>query len=240
MTDTRNSKLETRNSGAASRRRIRSFVRREGRLTPGQARNLSDLWPRYGLNVADGPFDWAAVFGRSAPVNMEIGFGAGEVLVGLARRHPDEDFVGIEVYRTGVGRVLGRLADEGLTNVRVLCDDAVDVLGHAVADTSLDRVLLYFPDPWPKKRHHKRRLVQTAFADTVARALKPGGVWRLATDWTNYAEWMREVLDPHPAFENIGDRDGLVSDQPRPPTRFEHRGRRKGHVVFDLAYRRVP
>jgi len=235
-----NRKLETGNSGSPQPRRIRSFVRREGRLTPGQARNLRELWPRYGLNVADGPFDWAAVFGRSAPVNMEIGFGAGEVLVGLARRHPDEDFVGIEVYRTGVGRVLGRLADEGVTNVRVLCDDAVDVLAHAVPKASLDRLLLYFPDPWPKKRHHKRRLVQTAFADAVARALKPGGVWRLATDWANYAEWIREVLEPHPAFENIGDHDGLVNDQPRPPTRFEHRGRRKGHVVFDLAYRRIP
>ncbi|MES1943200.1 tRNA (guanine-N(7)-)-methyltransferase [Salinisphaera sp. PC39] len=220
-------------------RRIRSFVRREGRLTPGQQRNLDTLWPHYGLEIGDGPFDWDAVFGRSAPRNLEIGFGAGEVLAELAERHPDEDFLGIEVYRSGVGRLLGELRDRDLDNVRVFCADAVEVLARAVPAASLDTVLLYFPDPWPKKRHHKRRLVQPAFADAVARVLKPGGLWRLATDWANYAEWMREVLDPHPAFENVGDTDGFVSDPPRPGTRFESRGLRKGHAVRDLAYRRV-
>lgn len=221
------------------KRPIRSFVRREGRLTPGQRRNLDELWPRYGLEAGGGPFDWEAVFGRTAPVTLEIGFGAGEVLAALAEAHPEEDFLGIEVYRSGAGRLLGELRDRGLGNVRVFCVDAVEVLAAAVPEASLDTVLLYFPDPWPKKRHHKRRLVQTPFADTVARVLKPGGVWRLATDWANYAEWMREVLDPHPAFDNIGDKDGFMSDPPRPGTRFESRGRRKGHAVFDLAYRRV-
>lgn len=220
-------------------RRIRSFVRREGRLTPGQQRNLDTLWPRYGLEVADGPFDWDTMFGRRAPRTLEIGFGAGEVLAKLAESHPDEDFIGIEVYRSGVGRLLGELRDRGLDNVRVFCADAVEVLARAVPAASLDTVLLYFPDPWPKKRHHKRRLVQPAFADAVARALKPGGLWRLATDWADYAEWMREVLDPHPAFANAGGEDGFVSDPPRPGTRFESRGLRKGHAVRDLAYRRV-
>lgn len=214
-------------------------MRREGRLTPGQRRNLDELWPRYGLEAGDGPFDWEAVFGRAAPVTLEIGFGAGEVLAALAEAHPDEDFLGVEVYRSGVGRLLGELRDRGLNNVRVFCADAAEVLAETVPAASLDTVLLYFPDPWPKKRHHKRRLVQTPFADAVARTLKPGGIWRLATDWANYAEWMREVLDPHPAFENIGDKDGLVSDPPRPGTRFESRGRGKGHAVFDLAYRRI-
>lgn len=222
-----------------NRRPIRSFVRREGRLTPGQRRNLDELWPRYGLEIGDGPFDWKTVFGRDAPRTLEIGFGAGEVLSALAEAHPEEDFLGVEVYRSGVGRLLGELRDRNLGNARVFCADAVEVLAQAVPKASLDTVLTYFPDPWPKKRHHKRRLVQTAFADAVAAALKPNGIWRLATDWSDYAEWMREVLDAHPAFENIGDAGGFVSDPPRPATRFESRGRRKGHPVFDLAYRRI-
>lgn len=238
MTTTGNWQLETGNSDAP-RRRIRSFVRREGRLTPGQQRNLDTLWPRYGLTPADGPLDWGAIFGRSAPRTLEIGFGAGEALLEIARRHPAEDFVGIEVYRSGVGRLLGELEAHGLDNVRVLCADAEEAMPAAFAPGSLDRVLVYFPDPWPKKRHHKRRLVHAGFADAVARALKPGGVWRLATDWANYAEWMREVLDPHPAFENIGGPDGFADAGERPETRFEQRGERKGHRVFDLAYRRV-
>lgn len=232
-------KPETRNDDPATPdRRIRSFVKREGRLTPGQQRNLEDLWPRFGLDPADGAFDWAAIFGRDVPRTLEIGFGAGEVLATLAAAQPDEDFIGIEVYRSGVGRLLGEAAQGRMTNLRAICADAVEVIDHAIPTASLDTVLLYFPDPWPKKRHHKRRLVQTAFADRVHRILKPGGVWRLATDWANYAEWMREVLDVHPGFENIGDDNGCVSQPPRPATRFEQRGLRRGHAVVDLAYRR--
>ena len=219
-------------------RRIRSFVRREGRLTAGQQRNLDNLWPRYGLAMPTAPLDWDAIFGRTAPRTLEIGFGAGEVLADLAIRHPDEDFIGIEVYLTGVGRLLGALDDAGAGNARVFNLDAVDVLKAGFADDSLDNVLLYFPDPWPKKRHHKRRIVQPAFADEIARVLKPNGLWRLATDWANYAEHMRDVLDAHPAFENVGDVNGFVSEPPRSGTRFEARGRRKGHDVFDMAYRR--
>ncbi|ROO29724.1 tRNA (guanine-N(7)-)-methyltransferase [Salinisphaera orenii MK-B5] len=219
-------------------RRIRSFVRREGRLTPGQQRNLDALWPHYGLALPAAPLDWDAVFGRSATRTLEIGFGAGEVLAALAIARPDEDFIGVEVYLTGVGRLLGALDAAGATNARVFAADAVDVLAAAFGPASLDHVLLYFPDPWPKKRHHKRRIVQPGFADEVARVLRPGGLWRLATDWHDYAEHMRDVLDAHPSFSNAGDADGYVSAPPRTGTRFESRGRRKGHAVFDMAYRR--
>jgi len=219
-------------------RRIRSFVRREGRLTAGQQRNLDTLWPRYGLDMPDAVLDWDHVFGRSAPRTLEIGFGAGEVLADLAVRHPDEDFVGIEVYLTGVGRLLGALDAAGASNARVFNVDAVDVLRAGFANASLDNVLLYFPDPWPKTRHHKRRIVQPRFVDEIARVLKPGGLWRLATDWANYAEHMREVLDSSGAFINVGDTNGFVSDPPRAATRFEARGRCKGHAVYDMAYRR--
>lgn len=219
--------------------RIRSYVRREGRMTDGQRHNLESLWPHYGLDLSQAPLHWPEVFGRDAPRTLEIGFGAGEVLADLAINNPQEDFIGIEVYRNGVGRVLGELHAHNATNVRVSCEDAVDVLKQGVADASLDNVLLYFPDPWPKKRHYKRRIVKNSFADEIARVLKPEGIWRLATDWQNYAQWMRDILDGHPQFINIGGADGYVSVPPRCSTRFEARGLRKGHLVFDLAYQRV-
>lgn len=219
-------------------RRIKSFVKREGRLTPGQEKNLAALWPRYGLDKPDTPLDWAGVFGRDAHRTLEIGFGAGEVLADLAINEAARDFIGIEVYRNGVGRLLGALDAAGATNARVFQDDAVEVLAAGFADDSLHEVLLYFPDPWPKKRHHKRRIVQPVFAEEIARVLAPGGIWRLATDWENYAQHMREVLDVHPAFDNIGDANGYVSAPPRRDTRFENRGVKKGHVVHDMAYRR--
>lgn len=218
--------------------RIRSFVKREGRLTPGQEHNLARLWPHHGLTLPEQPLDWNQKFGRTAYRTLEIGFGAGEVLADLAMQNPESDFIGIEVYRSGVGRLLGALETNACHNVKVFCDDAVDVLAHAFANATLDEVLLYFPDPWPKKRHHKRRLVQPGFADEVARVLKPGGLWRLATDWHNYAEHMRKTLDSHPRFDNIGDDDGFVSQPPRRDTRFENRGLEKGHIVHDMAYRR--
>lgn len=242
ITDTNPDNIDPGNTGPNPPERpprIRSFVRREGRMTEGQRHNLETLWPQYGLDLPSAPLDWTAVFGRDAPRTLEIGFGAGEVLADLAITHPEQDFLGIEVYRNGVGRVLGELHAHGANNVKVSCDDAVDVLARGIPNASLDNLLLYFPDPWPKKRHHKRRIVQTRFADEVARVLKPGGLWRLATDWENYAQWMREKLDVHAQFVNIGDRDGFVSHAPRCSTRFEKRGLRKGHRVYDLAYRRV-
>lgn len=221
-------------------RRIRSFVRREGRITPAQQRNLELLWSRYGLDSAQGPCDWRALFGRDAPRTLEIGFGAGETLITLAAANPQQDFLGVEVYRSGVGQVLGALEQRGITNVRLFCEDAVQVLAQAIPSGSLNTLLLYFPDPWPKKRHHKRRLVQPEFADLVANCLAPGGIWRLATDWANYADWMRAVLDPHPAFtDDAGDADGFSTATTRPGSRFEARGKSRGHAIFDLGYRRL-
>jgi len=219
-------------------RSIRSFAKREGRLTPGQQKRLDTLWPIYGVDDAGSQANWATVFGRTAPITLEIGFGAGEVLATRAQAEPERDFIGIEVYRTGIARLMGALHDSGALNARVLYGDAFHLIDAAFDPGELDEVLLYFPDPWPKKRHHKRRLVTTRFADSVARVLKPGGVWRLATDWTDYAEWMREVIDPHTAFDNIGDASGFDRTPPRPATRFEARGEHHGHTVRDLIYRR--
>ncbi|HET7921513.1 MAG TPA: tRNA (guanosine(46)-N7)-methyltransferase TrmB [Gammaproteobacteria bacterium] len=218
-------------------RRIRSFVRREGRLTPAQARALDALLPRYGLNIENGVFDFPQLFGRDAPRTLEIGFGNGDTLAELAQRHPEQDFIGIEVHRPGVGRLLNAAAAAGLGNLRVVCADAVEVLSTCVPDASLDAVLLYFPDPWPKKRHHKRRIVQPEFAELVARKLVRGGHFRLATDWPEYAEHMLAVLSACPALEN---RAGAAGHVPRPAerplTRFERRGLMRGHPVRDLAF----
>lgn len=225
-------------TGTDRSRRIRSFVRREGRITTAQKQALQQLWPRYGID-AQGPLDWSRVFGREAARVLEIGFGNGESVLAQARAHPEQDYLGIEVHRPGVGRLLTRLATEDLGNVRVMCADAVEVLDLHIPAGSLDCVELYFPDPWPKTRHHKRRIVQPHFADRVARVLKPGGRWLLATDWAPYAEHMCEVLNGHPEFANLAAGGDFVS---RPPerllTRFEQRGLKLGHAVFDLAYRR--
>ncbi|MDZ7748299.1 MAG: tRNA (guanosine(46)-N7)-methyltransferase TrmB [Halofilum sp. (in: g-proteobacteria)] len=218
-------------------RPVRSYVLREGRLTPAQRRALDGLWPRYGLErPGDGDrLDFAAAFGRAAPVWLEIGFGNGDALRQVAASHPELNCVGIEVHRPGIGHLLRRLADDGLDNVRVIRDDAAEILRDHVADAALARVLVLFPDPWPKKRHHKRRLVQPAFVAEIARVLAPHGIVHLATDWDDYAEHMRAVLDAEPALART---TGARTDY-RPRTRFEARGERRGHAVHDLVYRRV-
>lgn len=223
------------------RRRIRSFVRREGRLTPGQARALAELWPHYGLDDTDAPMDLAAVFGRDAPAVLEIGFGNGESLAQMAAAAPERNYLGVEVHRPGIGGLLLLLAQGGLENVRVMQRDAVEVLKLNISDAALDAVHLFFPDPWPKKRHHKRRIVQPDFVALVARKLKPGGVFHLATDWQDYAEHMAAVMGASPAFEGLAG-PGAGSPRPahRPETRFERRGRRLGHGVWDLVFRRRP
>ena len=219
-------------------RPIKSFVLRQGRITEAQARAFERHWARYGLEFQGDARDFGAIFGRRAPLVLEIGFGNGEQLVHAARHDPGRDFLGVEVHRPGVGRLMNALAAESLENVRVYCHDAVEVLEHEVADGALDEVRIYFPDPWPKKRHHKRRLVQSAFVALLARKLRDAGVLHLATDWADYAEHMRAVLAASDTFRPLHT-EALV---PRPDTRaethFERRGLRLGHAVSDLLYQR--
>lgn len=220
-------------------RRIRSFVRRQGRITRGQQKAFDDLWPRFGLQ-AGSALDFAAVFGRSAPVTLEIGFGNGLGLAEMAASHPDEDFVGIEVHRPGVGQLLKQIRERELSNIRVYCDDAIEVLNHCLDDHSLSRVLLFFPDPWHKKKHNKRRIVQPDFIKLLARKLEPGGHFHMATDWQPYAEYMLEVMEASTLYTNTAGA-GRYAERPayRPVTKFETRGRRLGHGVWDLVYRRI-
>lgn len=220
-------------------RSIRSFVTRAGRTTPGQQRALEQLWPKYGLEFASRTLDTREVFGRDAPCVLEIGFGNGENLAALAAARADCDFLGVEVHRPGVGRLLLALETHSLGNVRIICHDAVEVIGLQLAPASLDEILVLFPDPWPKKRHHKRRLIQEPFAQLLASRLKPGGVLRLATDWQPYAIEMLQTLNALASLRNLAP-DGAYVPRPgeRVPTRFERRGERLGHEVWDLAFRR--
>lgn len=223
---------------ASVTRRIRSFVLRQGRMTVAQHRALEELLPKYG--VPEGALDLAALFGREARRTLEIGFGSGDTLLELAQRHPDEDFLGVEVHRPGVGRLLLKLETAGVRNVRLACEDAVQLLATRLPAGSLDAVLIYFPDPWPKKRHHKRRLLQPEFVSLLAEKLKSGGRLHFATDWEDYARHALEVLSAAPAFRNAAPTSGyLPRPAERPPTRFERRGLKLGHAVFDLVFLRV-
>jgi tRNA (guanine-N7-)-methyltransferase len=220
-------------------RPIRSFVTRAGRITPGQQRALEELWPKFGIEFSAAPLELPRLFGRVSRVTLEIGFGNGEHLAQLARAHPARDFLGVEVHRAGVGRLLLALENEALTNVRIVCHDAVEVLARQLPPDCLDEILILFPDPWPKKRHHKRRLLQGPFAQLATSRLVPGGVMRLATDWQPYAQEMLEVLNAAAGLENLAGGAGYVPRPPeREPTRFERRGERLGHEVWDLAFRR--
>jgi tRNA (guanine-N7-)-methyltransferase len=220
-------------------RSIRSFVTRAGRITAAQQRALETLWPQYGLDYREEPLALTALFGREAPCTLEIGFGNGANLVALARAHPQRHYLGVEVHRPGVGRLLLALEQEALTNVRVVCHDAVEVLERQIAPGSLAEVLILFPDPWPKKRHHKRRLIQPAFIALAERALAAGGVLRLATDWQPYALEMLAHLGAAPGLRNLALDGGFVArPAERTPTRFELRGTRLGHEVWDLAFAR--
>lgn len=220
-------------------RTIRSFVRREGRITGAQRRALEELLPRYGVPEADALLDFATLFGRVAPVHLEIGFGNGEALAAMATAHPQHNYLGIEVHRPGVGSLLRRLDAEGLANVRVLSADAKEVLERRIPDNALDAVCIFFPDPWPKKRHHKRRLVQPAFLTLLHRKLKVGGRLHLATDWEDYAQQMLAVLSAAGALENSAGAERFAPRPPeRPLTKFERRGQRLGHAVWDLVFQR--
>jgi len=221
-------------------RPVRSFVLREGRITPAQQRAFGEHWSRYGLDYTGRMRDLDTVFGRHAPRVMEIGFGNGEALAWAAEHDTDRDYIGIEVHRPGVGRLMNALAAAGADNVRVYRHDAVEVLRNEIAESSLDEVRVWFPDPWPKKRHHKRRLIQPEFVDLIASRVRPGGRLHLATDWAEYAVHMLEVMEDVPAWRNETG-PGRYAERPawRTETHFERRGKRLGHEVRDLLYQRV-
>ena len=225
---------------ADKKRAIRSYVLRQGRITAGQERAFADHWPRYGLEV-DGALrlDAPALFGDNRDLILEIGFGNGDSLVQMAAAAPQAGYIGIEVHRPGVGHALLAAAAAGIDNLRLIRHDAVTILRDHVADGTLARVQIYFPDPWPKARHHKRRIVQQPFTDLIWRKLRAGGEIHCATDWAAYAEWMRDVFAGDPKWHNLGNADGYAPrPEWRPQTKFERRGERLGHGVRDLRYRK--
>jgi tRNA (guanine-N7-)-methyltransferase len=213
-------------------REIRSYVLRQGRTTPAQQRALELLWPKFGITFADARLNHAQLFGRTAPVVLEIGSGMGETTAAIAQANPGTDFIAVEVHGPGVGSLLKRIEAAGLANLRVVRHDAIDVLEKMIVDASLAGLHLFFPDPWPKKRHHKRRLVQPDFVALAARKLIPGGYFHAATDWPDYAAQMEQVLGACPLLEKA---DGARS---RPVTKFERRGIGLGHPVRDLLFLR--
>ena len=220
-------------------RPIRSFVRRSGRLTEGQARALETLWPRFGIEAGGSVLDFQQLFQRQAPTFLEIGFGMGQSLAEMAKQRPQHNFIGIEVHQPGVGSLLCQVKELGLENIRVISADAVDVMNSMIAAESLDGVYLFFPDPWHKKRHHKRRIVQTAFVETMAKCIKPGGALHMATDWKNYAEHMLDVAEACDLLENTAGPGNYSPDKgSRVETKFERRGLRLGHGIWDLIYLR--
>ncbi|PLR25388.1 MULTISPECIES: tRNA (guanosine(46)-N7)-methyltransferase TrmB [Pantoea] len=221
-------------------RRIRSFVRRQGRLTKGQQLALDNLWPEMGVEFQQEPLDLVTLFGRDAPVVLEIGFGMGASLVTMAQNNPHQNFLGLEVHAPGVGACLASAKEAGVKNLRVMCHDAVEVLQKMIPDNSLRMVQLFFPDPWHKARHNKRRIVQVPFAELVMRKLKLGGVFHMATDWEAYAEHMLEVMSSIDGYKNQSESNNYVPrPETRPLTKFEQRGQRLGHGVWDLMFERV-
>ncbi len=218
-------------------RRLRSFVRRQGRLTEGQSRALETLWSQYGVELSQGALNFNSLFGNSNPVILEIGFGNGTSLLEMAQQAPDNNFLGIEVHRPGVGKLINDANAVAVNNIRVFCDDAIDVLEQCIVDGSLDGVQLFFPDPWHKKRHNKRRIVQPGFVQKLRAKLKTGGYFHMATDWQPYAEHMMQVMSEAEGYQNQAGA-GQYSPKPgyRPITKFERRGERLGHGVWDLIF----
>jgi len=227
--------------GDKTRRVIRSFVLREGRITPAQQRAFVEHWARFGIDYRGQPRDLDALFGRTAPRVLEIGFGNGEALAWAGEHDPARDYLGIEVHRPGVGRLMNALAASDAGNVRIWNHDAVEVLRCEIPEAALDEVRIWFPDPWPKKRHHKRRLIQPDFMGLLATRVKPGGLLHLATDWPQYASHMQEVLAAQSGWRlRAGESGESKRPEWRIETRFERRGLDLGHPVTDLLYDRVP
>ena len=215
-------------------RRIKSFVRRAGRITVAQQRALTTLWPIWGIDYAPTPINLEKIFGRRAPLIVEIGFGNGELLVSMAADNPDKNFIGMEVHEPGIGHCLLRIDQNKITNVHIVCHDAIEVLENQIPDAALHGVNLFFPDPWPKKRQHKRRIVQAEFLMLLSRKIKPGGFFHTATDWANYADHIDETVSANPAF-----RVTETKTSKRPETKFELRGKRLGHEIRDRIYQRI-
>ena len=217
-------------------RNIRSYVIRGGRLTSSQENALETQWPNFGLDAEAGVLDAARVFGRHAPLVMEIGFGMGDSLLTMASANPERDFIGVEVHKPGVGRLLHEIAEKQLNNLRIYRHDAKEILRDCINDGALDCIQIFFPDPWHKKRHNKRRLVQSEFIEQLRPKLKLGGTLHMATDWEPYAEHMMEVMSAAPGFRNAAGPGQFSIANERPLTKFEKRGQRLGHVVNDLIF----
>lgn len=229
---------EAQPAGRLTSQSIRSFVLRQGRMSDAQHRFLDEMMPRVGIDFRPEPIDLAQVFGRKAPQIVEIGFGMGQATAQIAQARPDDDFVGIEVHAPGVGGLCKLIEEGGITNLRIVQHDAVEVLRDMIPEASLAGVHIYFPDPWPKKRHHKRRLVQGPFVKLIASRLAPGGYLHCATDWEEYAHQMLEVLSAEPMLANTAEGFAPKPDY-RPLTKFENRGIKLGHGVWDVVFRKV-
>jgi tRNA (guanine-N7-)-methyltransferase len=222
------------------KRLIKSFVRRQGRITTKQKKALTEYSATYILNVSDRIIEPATLFLRDAPLNLEIGFGMGQSLVTMAMQHPEQNYIGIEVHSPGVGSMLAALEENKINNVRVYSADAVEVLKNCISNESIQAIYIFFPDPWPKKRHHKRRLIQPEFIDLLYSKLKRNGFIHLATDWEEYAQHMLDVLSKAPGLENTAGKN-LFYPRPadRPLTKFEIRGQKLGHGVWDLIFSKI-
>ncbi|MDH5516198.1 MAG: tRNA (guanosine(46)-N7)-methyltransferase TrmB [Gammaproteobacteria bacterium] len=219
------------------RRTVKSFILRQGRLTQGQQRALAQQWPLFGIDFTPQPLDFNSLFGNQQPVILEIGFGNGDSLAQMARENPQQNFIGIEVHRPGVGHLLHLIQQYEITNLRVMNHDAIDILHQQIAENSLSRVQLYFPDPWHKTKHNKRRIVQPAFLDRLAQLLNKDGQIHFATDWHDYAKHMMKTLENHPQFSNqAGNFEFSPKPDYRPTTKFERRGQKLGHGVWDLIF----
>ncbi|TNF92214.1 MAG: tRNA (guanosine(46)-N7)-methyltransferase TrmB [Gammaproteobacteria bacterium] len=223
----------------AKHRPVRSYVRREGRITDGQSRALEHLLPKYGIAPTPSLIEFDTIFANSNSVILEIGFGNGELLAGQAEKYPAYNYLGIEVHRPGIGRLLQCLEKRDLNNVRIMSDDAMEILRHRIPENSLQEIWLFFPDPWPKKKHHKRRIFNTEFLDLAANTLKDGGLFRFATDWQDYANWTLELIQSDKRFSVLNERNRFSAEfGNRPVTKFERRGTRLGHGINDMTFKR--
>jgi tRNA (guanine-N7-)-methyltransferase len=221
-------------------RPIRSFVIRGGRMTDSQRKAIEEHWDKFVVDFTGQSLQLSSLFPTIAPLTVEIGFGMGDSLLAMAAANPQQNFLGIEVHKPGVGKLINGIAEQGLSNLKVICDDAKEVIEQGLGNASVDRFLVFFPDPWHKKKHHKRRIIQPQFSKLLSERLKPGGKLHLATDWQAYAEHMLEVLEAEPSLSNANGPGQYWLEPDRPETKFQRRGQRLGHGVWDLLYQKTP